>query len=196
MNEKGETAETDVFAGGDAVHGPASVIQGIADGRAFAMEFARMHGIAVPQETAVSKEGIGAGNLVKKAIRTRAAAIPTLPKEARGGFELVHDCLSDDAAKAEAGRCLECDKLCNICVTVCPNRANQAYEVGHMVISVPTFEVKGIPKANIKIPSAKLAMTRMGKTFASPLGVAAGPHTQLAQNIIVTPTATKSMRTF
>ncbi len=163
VNEKGETAETDVFAGGDAVHGPASVIQGIADGRAFAMEFARMHGIAVPQETAVSKEGIGAGNLVKKAIRTRAAAIPTLPKEARGGFELVHDCLSDDAAKAEAGRCLECDKLCNICVTVCPNRANQAYEVGHMVISVPTFEVKG-GRLN-KASEGVLAVTSPIQTF-------------------------------
>ncbi|MDR0966820.1 MAG: FAD-dependent oxidoreductase, partial [Myxococcales bacterium] len=44
--------------------------------------------------------------------------------------------------------------------------------------------ILGIPRANLKIPSKKLAMTRMGKTFASPLGVAAGPHTQLAQNII------------
>ncbi|CAM2059787.1 putative selenate reductase [Desulfovibrionales bacterium] len=29
-------------------------------------------------------------------------------------------------ASAEAGRCLQCDLICNICVSVCPNRANIA----------------------------------------------------------------------
>ena len=144
VDERGETAEKDVFAGGDAVHGPSSVIQGIADGRAFALEFVRRHGIAAPKVTEeAKKDGVGAENLVKKAIRTRAAAIPTLPKGERMNFELVHGCLSDEAARAEAGRCLECDKLCSICVTVCPNRANQAYAVTPRAIAVPTYTLKG-----------------------------------------------------
>ena len=44
--------------------------------------------------------------------------------------------------------------------------------------------VLGIPKANIQIPSAKLATEMFGHTVAAPLGVAAGPHTQLSQNIV------------
>ncbi|MFZ1612696.1 MAG: FAD-dependent oxidoreductase, partial [Holophaga sp.] len=44
--------------------------------------------------------------------------------------------------------------------------------------------VLGIPKANFQIPDAKLASRMFGRTLAAPLGVAAGPHTQLSQNII------------
>ena len=44
--------------------------------------------------------------------------------------------------------------------------------------------VLGIPKPNLQIPSARLATQMFGHTVAAPLGVAAGPHTQLAQNIV------------
>ncbi|MDR3669759.1 MAG: hypothetical protein P4L36_02885, partial [Holophaga sp.] len=44
--------------------------------------------------------------------------------------------------------------------------------------------VLGIPKANFQVPSARMAVRRFGHTIAAPLGVAAGPHTQLAQNIV------------
>ena len=142
VNADGETGEANVFAGGDAVHGPASVIQGIADGRAFAMTFARRHGLSLPARDESDRNVSSAANLVKKAVRTRAAAIPTRAPDARDGFDLVHDCLSEEAARAEASRCLECDKLCNICVTVCPNRANQAYRVGPMALTLPRYEVK------------------------------------------------------
>src|SRR5664279_1387389 len=44
--------------------------------------------------------------------------------------------------------------------------------------------VLGIPKQNFQIPHPKLAREMFGHTVAAPLGVAAGPHTQLAQNIV------------
>ncbi len=44
--------------------------------------------------------------------------------------------------------------------------------------------VMGIPKQNFQIPSSKLAREMFGHTVAAPLGVAAGPHSQLSQNIV------------
>ena len=34
-----------------------------------------------------------------------------------------------DTAVEEANRCLQCNQLCDICTTVCPNMANQHYQV-------------------------------------------------------------------
>ena len=44
--------------------------------------------------------------------------------------------------------------------------------------------VMGIPKQNFQMPSPKLARGMFGHTVAAPLGVAAGPHSQLSQNIV------------
>jgi putative selenate reductase len=42
---------------------------------------------------------------------------------------MVIETLDETAAQKEADRCLQCDELCNICVTVCPNRANMGFTV-------------------------------------------------------------------
>ena len=44
-----------LFAGGDVVHGPASVIHAIADGRAVAEAIARRHGVAIEPEPRLDK---------------------------------------------------------------------------------------------------------------------------------------------
>ena len=44
--------------------------------------------------------------------------------------------------------------------------------------------VLGIPKENFAIPDRRVASRMFGRSLAAPLGVAAGPHTQLAQNIV------------
>lgn len=163
VDAHGETGEPGVFAGGDAVHGPSSVIQGIADGRAFAIEFARRNGIEVPPCAVAAKNVSSAANLVKKAIRTTAATVPTLTADQRGGFDLVHGCLSEEAAKREANRCLECDTLCSICVTVCPNRANQAYRLEPMAIRLPRYQVKG--GALTQVGEDELCVTQPVQTF-------------------------------
>ena len=52
-----------------------------------------------------------------------------LDLDKRNNFKLVSTTLSEKSAQIEAARCLYCDELCNICVTVCPNLANQQYEI-------------------------------------------------------------------
>ena len=42
----------------------------------------------------------------------------------------------------------------------------------------------GLPRASLAVPGPRLASTLFGLPLAAPLGVAAGPHTQLAQNIV------------
>ncbi len=42
-------------------------------------------------------------------------------------LDLVIQTLDPESAQQEARRCLQCDVICNICTTVCPNRANIAY---------------------------------------------------------------------
>ena len=44
--------------------------------------------------------------------------------------------------------------------------------------------VLGIPRKNFAVPDARLVSFLFGRTLSAPLGVAAGPHTQLAQNIV------------
>ncbi|MBL0312225.1 MAG: hypothetical protein IPP78_05805 [Holophagaceae bacterium] len=44
--------------------------------------------------------------------------------------------------------------------------------------------VLGIPKQNFQVPGSRLASQLFGRTLAAPLGVAAGPHSQLSQNIV------------
>jgi putative selenate reductase len=42
---------------------------------------------------------------------------------------LVTETLDEQVIVKEAGRCLYCDEICNMCVTVCPNFANYSYEI-------------------------------------------------------------------
>ena len=44
--------------------------------------------------------------------------------------------------------------------------------------------VLGIPHSNLAVPSPRMAIDMFGRSVAAPLGVAAGPHTQLTQNIV------------
>jgi len=53
--------------------------------------------------------------------------VPEIALDKRFGFDLVTKTLDDDTAQQEARRCLQCDVICNICTTVCPNRANISY---------------------------------------------------------------------
>jgi putative selenate reductase len=115
----GETSRPGVFAGGDVVRGPASIIAAVAT------------------------------MLAKKARLERPERAPELPVSDRGGFTEVLQPLSPEAARREAARCLDCDEVCSLCVTVCPNRANRAYSVPPLAIELPSFVVEGgrpVPK--------------------------------------------------
>ncbi len=62
----------------------------------------------------------------QNATRRFGVKAPELLPSERLNFDLFVGTLSKEDAMAEASRCLQCDLVCNICVTVCPNRANVA----------------------------------------------------------------------
>ncbi|MBK8595364.1 MAG: putative selenate reductase subunit YgfK [Holophagales bacterium] len=141
-----ETAETSlpgIFAGGDVSRGPASIIKAVADGRAAAEEIARRHGVLPVAEPLLAKGLPVAAMMAKKARLLRPEHAPELPVAERGGFQEVLLSLDAEAARREASRCLDCDEVCSLCVTVCPNRANHAYSVPPLSIGLPSFVVEG-----------------------------------------------------
>ena len=90
-----------VYAGGDAMRGPATVVEGIADAQYFANAvIGEAHKFAIPG----------------KAVATREEAI------AKKGILC-------ESAKCEGDRCLTCNVVCQVCADVCPNRANVVIEL-------------------------------------------------------------------
>jgi putative selenate reductase len=104
-----------VFAGGDAVRGAATIIEAVADARAFA-DALSASSPARPEEAEGRLEGRSS------AVVARLDVNEALARRSRRAFREA------DAVR-EAARCLGCDTLCALCVTVCPNRANVLYEV-------------------------------------------------------------------
>ena len=139
----GETSRPALFAGGDVVRGPASIIKAVADGRAAAEEIARRHGISLVPEPVLEKGVPVAAVMAKKARLERPEPVHELPPEERDGFREVLLPLAADAARREASRCLDCDDVCSLCVTVCPNRANLAYPMPRLSLQLPSFVVQG-----------------------------------------------------
>ncbi len=130
-----------LFAGGDLVRGAASVVKAIADGRAVAEAIGRRHGVEPEPEPTLDKHTRPVDLLQKKSRKTAPRTVPVLPVAERGGFAEVIQSFSPEAAAAEASRCLDCDDLCSLCVTVCPNRANQAYAMAPLALAWPSFTV-------------------------------------------------------
>jgi putative selenate reductase len=138
-----ETSVANLFAGGDAVYGPASVIQAIADGRAAAEAIARRHGVQVDGEPHLDKGQSNAALMEKKARLAPGQKVPVLPLTERQGFAEVLQTFTAESAALEASRCLDCDDLCSLCVTVCPNRANHAYGMDPVDLHLPRLVQRG-----------------------------------------------------
>ncbi len=103
------TSRDGVFAGGDAISGPASVIEAIADGRQAAISIDKyLGGSGEIDETLAPSEEAAAP--LGEAVEGRRAEVPTLPVAERlRGFGQVELGLSEEMAIKEAERCLRCD---------------------------------------------------------------------------------------
>jgi len=109
VSETNETMLENVFIGGDALRGPSTVVESIADGKKAADAIIKKENIKaklysikhyfVNDQQLVEDLGIRKGEIAN---------------QTRTNFTL------------EAGRCLGCNFICNKCVEVCPNRANVA----------------------------------------------------------------------
>ncbi len=125
----GATSLEEVYAAGDAVRGPATVIKAVADGRRVAEAILKSHGRWVePSKSSVPKAANAVALLRRRAVRQYREPEPELAVAERRNFEPVTPVLTVEAARLEAERCLKCNEMCSLCVTVCPNRANQTYE--------------------------------------------------------------------
>ena len=136
-----DTLATDregIFAGGDVVTGPASVIEAIADGRQVAISIDKyLGGEGIIEETLAPPEA-GATPL-KKTREGWRPQISTLSLSQRlSSFAEVELGLSEEMAITEAKRCLKCDLaygvdkfevdigyciFCGLCVEACPRNA-------------------------------------------------------------------------
>ena len=129
-----------IYAGGDAVRGPASIIEACADGRRAAEAICQQLGIGF-DAPAVQLPTLSEEEIVRVK-RARAEKVSqnkgeALPLERRGGFDLVEATLTEEAALAEAARCVQCSTFCDKCVEVCPNRANYTVSVSPVSLTLP-----------------------------------------------------------
>lgn len=99
-----KTSDDNVYAAGDGLYGPATVVEAIRDGRKVA--------------EAIAGEVL-ARDFDKLAEEEKVYAKRGVLKE-------------EQKETKEAGRCLVCSTICENCVEVCPNRANIAIQVPGM----------------------------------------------------------------
>lgn len=140
--ETGRAGPPRVYAGGDAVRGPESIIAACADGRRAAESICAEFGIRFEllsgRPTTLSADEIS--KVKRMRARKEAQQKPEIISAAqRGGFVLIEATLSEEAARREASRCLQCSEFCDKCVEVCPNRANHTYFVSPASWQVPVL---------------------------------------------------------
>ncbi len=128
--ETGMTRLENVLAGGDAVRGPATIVKALGDGRKAAFTIMARAGLKLPTPPNPGKKGMTLAEVHRKnARKVPGLPIPEIPASERKGFVQVVRPLSEEEARSESKRCLQCNDYCGVCVTVCPNRANQSYQV-------------------------------------------------------------------
>jgi putative selenate reductase len=125
-----KTKLENVFIGGDAMRGASTAINAIGDGRKAASRIMKEAGFDFKIVKPENEKGISKKNLIiKRSKRLFAPTLNELPADDRKNFKLVSETLDKQTIVNEAGRCLYCDEICNICTTVCPNFANRSYEL-------------------------------------------------------------------
>ena len=142
----GRTEHRQVYAGGDAVRGPAIIIEACADGRRAAQAICVQLGVAFSRPAPVLPHLSDAQIVEAKQARARKVApnrAAMLAPEERDGFDLIEATLTEKAALAEAARCLQCSTLCDKCVEVCPNRANLTFTVSPVSVTLPRVASSG-----------------------------------------------------
>ncbi len=137
-----ETSVPGVFIGGDAMRGAATIVKAVGDGRKAALQIAAKAGIVLPSEKLSSDKKMSYSDfIVRKSQRQKIEA----------SIAGDHPEFAAESAIREASRCLQCGDVCSVCVTVCPNRANNYYmteaaEVPVWKISfneaTPTFRIE------------------------------------------------------
>jgi putative selenate reductase len=125
------TATPKLYVGGDALRGASTAINAIGDGRKAAIEI--LSRAILPSSSDGLKKPLRFCDIddlmVRKSTREFGISPAEVAVEKRRNFNLVMSSLTAEEAQKEASRCLQCDLICNVCVSVCPNLANFSYKV-------------------------------------------------------------------
>ena len=133
------TSVENIYAIGDAVDkGPQTIVKACGDGKKVAKDILAKAGIDFTLEGDSTDNTVTKSDFIKKRlVREFRVDVPELKVEDRMNFEEIVQTLSFSDAKAEADRCLKCDKYCGTCVSVCPNKALFTYEIKPVLMSIP-----------------------------------------------------------
>ncbi len=141
----GLTAEPGIFTGGDAVLGPATVVEAIGAGKFAAAGIDRyLRGLPQPKMPQVPVrhhrvEWLEVPAVTKMSLRR--PAMPMLnPDRRRITFQQVELGLSEAMAREEGRRCLRCDicKRCGMCVSICRDKMEvDALQLGYLDFDQP-----------------------------------------------------------
>ena len=101
-----ETLLENVFIGGDALRGPSTVVESIADGKKAAEAIIKRENLQISFDKSFN-------HYFDKKQRSKRIA------EQKGNVYSLNQ-----LTEIESSRCLDCNFICNKCVDICPNRAN------------------------------------------------------------------------
>ena len=146
VSANGRTNVVGVYAGGDAVTGPATVIGACAEGAKAAEAICSELGVPLEKtEKRVLPPVGGELSAVRqsRSVRAEPAVEGRSGAESRRGFGLVEKTLDEASAVSEAKRCLQCQTVCRKCVEVCPNRANVSFDLSPVSVTLPVLSAVG-----------------------------------------------------
>jgi heterodisulfide reductase subunit A-like polyferredoxin len=143
-NNKMMTGACDVFAGGDAVSGPATVIEAIAAGNKAAKSIRNyLEGTDLPVEPFLLHETPIEEINFTGLVRSSRTGMPVLAKAVRiGGFEEVELGFDEEQAVKEASRCVDCSicSECKACERTCRSGAIRHEQLDE-VVEIPVSSV-------------------------------------------------------
>lgn len=121
-----QTTVPDIFAGGDVVTGPATVVQAVAAGKWAARSIdAFLSGEEIPKGPPAKRPRARLETkdmVASERVGRHRVEMPLIPmEERRNTFKWVEAGLSEEQAQAETARCLRCDLCvgCGLCQMVC-----------------------------------------------------------------------------
>ncbi|MCJ8500203.1 FAD-dependent oxidoreductase [Desulfatitalea alkaliphila] len=117
-----QTRDADIFAGGDAVTGPATVVEAIEAGKQAAISIQRyIEGVDLQEGRGQALEAVTDVPLQGHAIAARALMPHRAVEQRVAGFEEVQLGFDENLARAEGARCLACGVCseCYMCVKAC-----------------------------------------------------------------------------
>ncbi len=142
-----ETKIPDIYIGGDAMRGAATIVKAVGDGRKVAAQIIKKAGVDFNFDPDKESRRLEYKDyIVRKSRRIKGESISETEADKRKNFDIVTSALTKEQAVNEGSRCLLCDDVCSICVTVCPNRANYTYFVKPSTIDI--YKAKRVGYSN------------------------------------------------